>query len=308
VRGAPYRIAVLLALLICGAAGCDHDPVDPSEIEVARVGDRPLYLSDFQRYLAAHLIEAQEGEEAPTENAAVKSRLFDAFVDEHVLLAEARHRGIVAEPWEVDAYLAADEPEEGQETPDPINRWFEAESRLLVQKLREEATSDLSAPTEPESRAYADLHREALAPERYVKLRALMFDSMDEARRVYREIRRRRMTFNEAVVHFERYPGQSQATTMDWETLPEDVRAALDGLKAGRVGEPVQMGEWTYIFRLESWLTEPEQMNEVLLQRARGELQQLRRQEALDALLRDARERTEVRLNRTRLPFEYVAE
>ena len=300
----------MLFLLLVVAPGCDSGPVDPHETVVAKVGKRPLTLADFESYLAMHLIgleETADGEvDATNPSDEVKSRLFDAFVEEYLLLAAALQRGVDVEPWEVDAYMAVDEPEDENDEVDYGARRREALRRLLVQKLREEATLVLPEPSEDEVRAYAEANRETLAPQRRLELRALMLESMDEAKQVHREIKRRHITFNEAVVRHEAYPGQSRAQVLDWESLSEPVREALDGLKRGRVSEPVEMNGSVYLFRVETWLDEPGQLEEALLQRARRELERERRQQALDDLLREVREATKVRLKRTRLPFDYV--
>jgi hypothetical protein len=307
-----------MGVMLAIAIGCEPAPTDPAEIVVAEVGDRPLMLAEFETYLAEHLIEPGEpameesageaaagGEPELDRDAEVKSRLFDAFVEEYMLLAEALERGIEVEPWELEAYISVDEPGGEADEIDFDTRKREALRRLLVQKLREEATLALAEPTDEEVREFAEEHREELIPERRLELRALMLESLDQAKKIHRDIKRRHITFNEAVVRYEAYPGQSRAQVMDWESLSEEVRAAVEGLKRGRVSEPVDINGNVYLFRVETWLDEPEQQEEALFQRARRELELQRRQQALDELVAEVRKKIKLRVKRKRLPFKY---
>jgi hypothetical protein len=177
----------------------------------------------------------------------------------------------------------------------------------MVQKLVEEVTAAAARLSEAEVRAHAEEHRERLLPERRLELRALAFDSKEEAAKIHREIRRRRMTFNEAVVQYEKYPGQGRPQLIDWTSLSEEMRVALEDLKQGRVSPPLEFHGIYYLFEVGSWLREPEELERELLERSRRELQAASRQLAVDDLLRETSERTRVKLKLKRLPFSYVA-
>jgi len=253
--------------------------------------------------------------------------MFDAFIEERLLLAEAVRRGIEVQPWEIEAYLGFDAVEEadGHEGPgggeepgdaqeadapevprDAAAREFGARERLLVQKLREEVMQRAAEPTEEELQAYAEAHRERLLPDRRLELRAVEFETEDDAQRIYREIRRRRLSFDEAVVRYETYPGQGRPQRIEWGTLSEEVRAALDDLKPGRVSAPLKFNGKYCLFQVASWLGDPEQLEAELLERARGELRGLDREQTMEDLLRTARQRIRVRLKLGKLPFRYV--
>jgi hypothetical protein len=267
---------------------------------VARLGEQPLYLVDLTAYLRENMPELGEDEEREREELdRVKSRLFDAFVEERLLLAEAERRGMAVDDWEIAAYLGIGDAD-GTATPESTVR-----RRLMVQKLREGTILSLPPLTDEEVRAHAEQHGERLMSERRLELRALMLDSEEEAEKVRQNIRRRRMTFTEAVVAYEKYPGQGRAIPVAWSGLSREVRAALEELKVGQVSQPVEMQGNYYLFLIESWIKDPELLAAERLQRARRELEDLRRQQALEELLAELRERNEVKLELRRLPFRY---
>jgi hypothetical protein len=285
---------VLLAVL----AACGRQAADPQTTVVARLGEQPIYLAELTSYLADNMPELG-GEEQPEreELDRVKSRLLDSLVEERLLLAEAERRGLAVEGWEIAAYHGIDEEGSGSEEL--------ARRRLMVQKLREGTILSLPPLIDEEVARYAGQHGERLMSERRLELRALMLESEEKAKKVFRDIRRRRITFNEAVVAYESYPGQGRAIAVAWDSLSKEVRAALEELRVGRVSEPVEMQGEFYLFRIESWINDPERLAAERLERARRELEDLRRQQALEELLAELRERHQVRLELRRLPFRY---
>lgn len=309
-KGGSLAFTVCAALLL-GAASCDRTPPDPSDVVVAKVGQEPLRLAELEAYLATHL-PAPVGEEVdPAQTDEVKSRLLDALVEERLLLIEAERRGIVAQDWEVAAYvgmlddLGEGDDAGGGETPSAADQ-EEARRRMVVQKLLEVEMRNASLPGEMDVLAYAEIHRERLMPERPLQLRALLFESEDHAARVQRQIRRNRITFNEAVIFHERYPGQGQAVRMAWKDLTDEVKGALEKLRPGRVSGPLELHGSFYLFQVDSWLKDTEQLEAELVENARKELVALQHREAVDQLTRDLHEQTGVRLIRRNLTFRYV--
>lgn len=298
--------ACALALVVSAGPGCDRGPEDPGEAVVARLGDASLTLSQFQAYLDTQLLDAGLGDADADGESEVKSRLFDAFIEERLMALEAERRGIVVEEQEVEAYLGFDEFEEDAEPSEATDPAELARTRLMIEKLRDAVTSDLPAPAAAEVAAHAEEHRDRLLPERRLELRALAFDDEDRARSVYEEIRRRRITFAEAVVLHESHPGEGMPLRVDWSNLSEDLRGALEDLKPGRVSQPLAFHGSYYLFKVESWLKEPEELEAELLEQARTELETLGREQAERELIAELGRENPVRIKRRRLPFRYV--
>jgi parvulin-like peptidyl-prolyl isomerase len=303
------RLCALAALLLCCAVACDSASRDPRRLVVAYLGDEQLMLSELESYLQANLLQLSEGDDQQSvDQDRVKSRLLDAFIEERLLLAEARRRGLSVEKWEVDAYLALDEPDEGGPQEAIEDRRELARQRLLVQMLREGTILGLPPLEDEEVRRYADKHRERLLAARRLRLRALLLDGEEEANKVYQDIRSKKQTFGEAVAAYEAYPGQGKALTVSWESLSAEAQEALEGLKPGRVSPPIRMQGSYYIFKIESWLDDEDQAALAREELAREELQDLRRQQALEELFMELRERYPVRIVRRNLPFRYWPE
>jgi hypothetical protein len=185
-------------------------------------------------------------------------------------------------------------------------RQIEAHQRLMVQKLQERMIRDRPTLTDDEIATYAVDHRERLLPAKPLEMRALQMASMKQAKRVHREIRRKRMTFNEAALAYEPSPGQALPTRMSWESLPGDLRETLQQLNPGQVSKPLELHNEIYLFQVGKWLSDPADHDDELLRRARRELEGEHNRNILDALLRDLRNQAEVRIKKSSLTFTYV--
>jgi parvulin-like peptidyl-prolyl isomerase len=305
-RTSARRTVAAAGILMVGLlAGCGpRTTTDPQQLPVAFVGEERLTLSDLEAYFEANLLET-DVEVEPQEQTAVWSRLFDAFVEERLLLTEAERRALPVDEREVALYLdGIMEDPEGEAERRRLE--LEARRRLMIKKLQESALLALPALRDEEVRDHAARHRDRLAPERGLELRALMLESMERAEKVYKEIRRRRITFAEAVVRYEKTPGQGLPMRVAWDGLSAEVRTALGDLKSGQISRPMEVNGNIYIFKVESWLKSREEAADELSRRARLELERLRRQEAHDTLLGEIREQTPVRLILRNLPFNYV--
>lgn len=88
-------------------------PSAPPADAILVIDGRGIPRPSFDAYVAANF-DPSELEEplAPADDAAVRSRLFDDFVAEEVMLAEASSRGIGVGEGEVRAWLSGGAPEE----------------------------------------------------------------------------------------------------------------------------------------------------------------------------------------------------
>lgn len=304
--------AAILCSLAFLAGGCSRQPKDPSEIVVVKIGERAIHLEAFQRYLDSlpgwedgeDEAEPATDESTPEEKNRVLSRLFDAFVEEQVLLYEADRRQIDATADEVDAYLSID-PSDGVPTAGPTEAEREAARRAIrVQKLCEEWARAEAAVTDAEVREYAEAHREALGGGRRVSIRSLGLETPEEAESVYREIRRKRKTFDEAAAAHGQTEEAGRPIDVSIERLPGPVREAVTDLPSGRVSEPVTVGGTTYLFLLENAVDG----DEALLDRARRGLLAAEYARQTELLIEALREELRPKPRTGELPFRYVPE
>jgi peptidyl-prolyl cis-trans isomerase SurA len=147
-----------------------------------------------------------------------------------------------------------------------------------------------------------------VADGRRVRLRALLCEGEDEARRIHEQLKKRRITFTEAVLAHGNGAGQGVPLELSWSNLSEAHREALEGLRPGQVSRPVELNGDVYLFKLESWMEDPSQVERQLAEQTRQGLEGVRRRQAYLDLLRELRARTRISLKLRKLPFEYIPE
>ena len=279
---------------------------------VAELDGNTLTVTDVQAYLDANLPAGdeapQEAEAAPPhEQDEVKSRMFDNFIDEEVLALEARRQGIEVGEDEIDAWLRAG-TEGATELPGNRARREIARRSLTVEKVRGKLIRDRVSVTPDEVDAYVSRHRETESTGRRLALRSYKLPSEAEARRL-----------RPRIVRMKPRPGpdggrdvtgglESEPLEVELSSLPNEVRAAVVGLPAGGVSEPVAVQEAIYLFRVDAWLDPPRYDEDRLRQRAEEELLRVRHEEASRQLILELKRGIRLRIDAASLPFHYVPE
>jgi hypothetical protein len=296
---------LVAALFLCWLTACDVGTKDPDEVAVAYLDGQPQSLAVLQSYLRSNLIaDETDDPDRDSEADVVKSRLFDAFIEERLLLMEAERRGVAVSDREIEAWIGVANVD--GESAITGSRWAEERRRLMIHKLQQRLAEAAPPIADEVVLAYVAQHHESLMPPRRLILRALPLESAEEAQRVRREIARGRLTFEEAVVRYGTFPGLGQPIEVTWRNLPEAQREALEGLKADRVSEPVPMSGEVFLFQVQSWLQDTEQLEQIAQAAARAALESERREEIFRSLLVELKEKTEIEVKPRRLPFDYV--
>lgn len=286
-RKAMIATVPLLMLTACS----DRTPADPAAVQVAVMDGRELTLADFQAYLEANLPEGPTADpEEDEEIRKVKSRLFDRFLDEEILLAEAERRGIVLDEGELATYNGV------------LRR------SATVQKLVEEWAGTRLDVSEEEIDALLRERAPATEDDRELVLRSLRFEDPEEAARVQRQLRRRRITFDEAVVTHEQTSGQAAAMHTRLSDLPEEVREVVRELRAGRVSAPVEFQGGSYLFLVVSWAKEDRTADAGARESASVELFHRRFDDASHSLLEELKRDADLKIFPGNLAFDYVGE
>jgi len=295
------------AILSCGSP--------PSADVVARIDDDVVTAGEVRSYLAVNL-DDEWGEEALSEEELdlVRSRLFDAFLEERILLHEADRRGIEASDEEARSFLRAGEHpgEPGEATPageaTAASAIETARRSLRIQKLIDRTARGNAEIGDEEIEAWI---RQRGGPAGTaagrVVVRSLLLPSAKDAERAWDEIRRRRMTFDEAVALHEQTPGQASPTELSVDDLPPEVRAAIAEVGEGRVAPPVEVAGEVFLFQVVRRGAGRDPAD-VEAERARAvrELQEHRTLQASRRLLESLREELDIRVFPENLPFRYV--
>jgi hypothetical protein len=305
------RRLILLLGLVASLCSCGGQPSSGAGVILLLDGE-PYSVTALERYLEVHLppTESESSLDHPDLDA-VKSRLFDTFIDEQLLVQEARRQGLAVSDKEIEAYLALSHATEDTVLSGP--NWREAEQRLLIMTLNEQHLNQLPPLTEDEIEAFLNQLDQIDGqgeeePPRRLRLRSLVFKSKKEAEQVYQQIKRKRISFEEAVVAHGINPGQGIALELAWANLEKAHQEALEGLREGQVSQPVELNGESFLFELESWLDDPESRHERAATRARRELEGRRRRVSGADLLQGLHAGVVKEIMLEELPFAYVPE
>jgi len=224
---APGRTLATSSILLVALglpAGCRtrgaSDPV------ILSLGDQVVRRSEFDRHVIA--LEQQGG--APVD-AKVREALLGRFLEERVVVLEARVRGLVPPP-------ASPEQEE-------------AAARKL---LGDEGASGPDV-TEEDVAAYYQAHQDELQSPETVTLRQILVPTMNEARDVRRRLQKEPRSFPVLAQTLSRGPEASaggQMGTFARGQLPAELERATFDLAAGAVSDPVPTAYGFHVLRVDA--------------------------------------------------------
>ena len=260
----------LLTLAIVLAAGwlmgsCE----EPDPIILALDGEQ-IRRSDFERHLAT--VEARGlGPLAPE----ARRGLLDSFLEEQVLLIEARRRGLL-----------------GPNAP-------AGDAPLAVARLLAEATPPPVVP-EAEIAAYYEAHADEFQVAETVTLRQILVDTLNEARDLKRRLYRDARSFETLAGTRSKGPEAAVGGYMgsfERGELPEELEEVAFSLAPGGTSQPVQTSLGYHVLRVDS----REPARELSLEEARGWIRDRLSRERADA---DARAFVAGLLSRARVNHE----
>jgi peptidyl-prolyl cis-trans isomerase C len=215
----------LVALVVLGMpAGCrTPESADPP---ILSLGDQTVRRSEFERHVSN--LEQQGG--SPLD-PTVRAALFDRFLEERVVVLEARARGLVS----------------AQSTP-------EQEEVAARKLLADEGLSGVEVKDE-EVAAYYQAHPEEFRSAETVSLRQILVPTMNEARDVRRKLLKDPRSFPALAQTLSRAPEASAGGLMGSFTrgqLPPELDKAAFALAPGQISDPVQTAYGFHVLRLDS--------------------------------------------------------
>jgi parvulin-like peptidyl-prolyl isomerase len=243
----------LLALAL--AAGWFMGSCEEPDPVILALQDEQIRRSDFQRHLAA--VEARGlGPLAPE----ARQGLLESFLEEQVLLIEARHQGL----------LEPDAPAE--------------EVPLAVARLLAEA---IPAPEvrEDEILAYYEAHAPEFRVPETVTVRQILVDTLNEARDLKRRLYRDSRAFETLAGTRSKGPEATVGGymgTFERGQLPEELEKAAFALAPGRTSQPIQSSLGYHVLRVDS----RQPARELSLEEARGWIRERLSRERADAAAR----------------------
>lgn len=270
------RLLPVLPLAVVLGFACRQDEPPPPPDLVARIGQDEIRYGRFEDY-----VERTAGDGETVLEGDVLSQLFDQFLDEELLARLAIDRGLAR-----DATSAA------------------ARRRAIDALLAAELGKD---PAPEEIAAYYQAHRDDFARPERVRLRQILTQDRATAERALRELSGG-ADFAQVA---RRLSGDSGAASggfqgeLSRDDLPPAFAEVIFALEPGEVSRLVPAEYGFHIFQVVS--RSPAEV--IPLEQASGEIVERLRQEradqALAALVGEARRRYNVEVVGRNLPFEY---
>lgn len=256
-----YFFPCLLLLLVC----CERNrPAQRSSSEsdskrekqnyiILRVQETFYFNSDFERYLKLSLGNDYEGL-----SDVSLSRLTDNFVEEKILLEEARNREMSLTLEEKKEYLAKyvsqPEAEKSKNTPDEeeIDLLFD---QLLVEKYIYSLVKEIEVEEEETQEYYLQHKREFLLPER-LKVSQILLPSEDKAVEILERVKQagpedfKRIARTESIGVEAARGGEMGVFEMG--QLPREMESIIFSLQEGEVSPVLESSYGFHIFRLDA--------------------------------------------------------
>lgn len=295
----------IMPLALLGALAC-APALELHERSVVSIDGTALTRGQLEAYLAMNLASVEdpeaEGEDAAAQSDLVRSRLLDTWIDEHLVLHEAARRHLTIDDEQLDEQL--DDPAYESGEGDRHSQRVYLRNRLLIEVVQSQVLHEVAPPTSEETFAWLEQNPGASMAGKRVRLRSLRFDSAEDAQRVHRNLRRNRLTFNEAVVQNTDDESQGAPTIVDWSTFPPEVQQALEKLRRGWSSVPVGLGGSSYLFQVVEWI-EPDP--DAQIEAARGQIAAAARRAAWNEFVDGLRAKSDIRVTSKNLPFRYVS-
>jgi peptidyl-prolyl cis-trans isomerase C len=250
-RGPWWWKAFVLLVALGLPAGCGtRRSADPA---ILSLGDQVVRRSEFERH-----VSALEQQGASRLDPKVRAALLERFLEERVVVLEARARGMLS----------------AQSTPE--------QEEAAARKLLTDAGLTGVEVTDDEVAAYYGAHRQELQSPETVALRQILVPTLNEARDVRRRLQKSPRSFPVLAQSLSRAPEASAGGVMGRFSrgqLPPDLERAAFALAPGRISEPIQTPFGFHVLRLD----EKQPSRQPTLEESRDEIRGRLRREKTDA-------------------------
>lgn len=277
---------------------------------VVTVGGSAIPYGAFERYLADN--SAQDEGTMDEQADTIKSRLLDQFIEEQLLVRAAGRFKVTVSDAEVDQYMQALGVSQGEaEVAGPEGKEaFRDKLRqsILIQKVKDEAVLSKVEITPGEIEDYFNKHPDQYRQPRAVVLRQILVDDKALAERLAADLSKDPSRFEAVARDNSVSPDRGQARTYTEEELPVELREPLFALQPGQVSPPLEQAQRWRIFQLVRKSEAQAGDLAGVRRRIQLELFQAKSDQALDQFIADLKKESDIRVNRTILPFDYLGE
>lgn len=302
VHPAGWHIAAAAGVaLLALAAGCAGDAG-----VIAEISGEPVMQAEFDVFVQRTLQDGAAGaDEAPSDE--LLSRLLERFLDEELIIREARRRGLTVSQQEIademrfiqmPAEAATDGSAEKKAAAD-------AHRSLILRKFREEHVLATVEVNDEEISAYYGEHRDHFQQPTRLVLRQILLDDEEQARRMREELWKDPSRFAEAAEQSSLAPDGGKPMAYEMANLPPEIIESVEAVEEGQVSRVSVSPEGFRIFLVEKREAARQVSMEEAAERIRVILMQEKSRRAYEEMLAALRARSGVVIHRESLSFKY---
>lgn len=305
-----------VALLLLG--GCTQRAPRPSaDKRILEIGSQSIYLDEFQQYVDDTIGEEDAGGEGPAgqDDPTTLSRLLDQFVEEELLLQQARKQGVQVGDAELQAFLelqglapTVSDPSLGGDSLEASNRFrSRVRKSLLLQRFKDQVVLKDVVVSDEEVESFFREHPGGFHGGSTVILRQILVDEEPLARRIRSELQLG-ASFQELAERHTLAPDRGEARQYEEADLPEEIQAVVNSLRKGEVSGIVNIGGQYRVFLLEARRGRSLQALEDVRERIKFTLLRRKTGQAMEQYISELRSRVPIRVYHDNLPFDYAVE
>lgn len=303
---ATFLVTVLVPVCLgCPAGSRDRGESRDSNPAV-RINGQEIPYRDFEAYLEASL-----GEERPAaEDAETRSRLFDQFIEERLLLQAAQAGQIRVGDDQVEAYLASlgggDRGANGKPADEALRN--QVRQNLLIQEFKDRVLLRDVRVAPEEVEAYFREHPDEFKEARVVILRQILLEEAAEAKKLLAVLRGDPSRFQVLAESRSVSPDRGQPRSYEEGELPESIRATVFSLQPGEISDIVEDSGKYRIFQG----VDRHEGKSLALEDVRKKIEvvllQRKFEETLARAVADMRRTARIKIYEENLPFRYSGE
>src|SRR5262245_26480120 len=297
-----HRTALLLGVALALSAGSWGCGAGAKAAPAVRINEEEIPYSEFEEYLQASL-----GADAPpAQDGETRSRLFDQFIGERLLLQRANGEQLRVGDDQVESYLAGlgGGPQTKSAKVDGSMK-EEVRRNLLIQEYKDRVLLKNVKVSPEEVEAYFREHPEEFQQSRVVVLRQILMENTQAAKSLAVEIQSDPSRFPLLAQQNSLSPDKGEPRAFEESELPEPVREAVLALAPGQVSGLVADADKTRIFQLVERREGKSQSLQEAGHRIEVLLLQRKAEEALRQALEGIRQTATIQVHQENLPFSY---
>ncbi|MGA7615360.1 MAG: peptidylprolyl isomerase [Thermoanaerobaculia bacterium] len=282
-------VAIFAVILV---ASCSRGKRRVSPDVISLVGDRPITLSDFKRYLDRNAGTAL-AEIAPE----AASALLDQYVEEELLSEYAALHGIDVSAEQVAQAVRND----------PGSTVMEKRDEMRRRKLIDQIAGETSLPSEQDIETFYTQHPDDFRYDERVRVRQILVHDETVANKIEADLRRG-ASFEDLSARYSAAPNAKNGGDIGWVSrgqLPRTFEDEIFDLPPGNVSRIIRTDDSYHIFRVD----EHEKPGSLSFNEAepliRSRMQNQSLDDAVMKKVTEARKEIPVAILTDRLPFRY---